>query len=329
MKFHKDSNLTQIEKGFTLLEILLVIAAIGILAAIVIVAINPNRQLASARNAARRSDINTIVSAFKQYSIEQGGENPSNITEQYQEICREGETDPSCVNVDYLVPTYIASIPQDMQSAGVTTGYEIALSSENNDFTVRAVLAEQSETIVINAYNDQSGRSASLAAQSCQAILEDGLSTGDGVYWIDLPTSGPTETYCLMDTDYDGGGWMMALKATRGNTFQYDSPHWTTDTTLNPTELNTNDGDAKFAVMNEFEAQDMMAIWPDIQNGGSIPASTRGWTWLQNDFYGGTPIIPITFWSTVNRYFISHVNSFFWVFFKYLLLPSRCKILRI
>ncbi|MGA1050071.1 MAG: type II secretion system protein, partial [Minisyncoccia bacterium] len=102
-------RIKKIKKGFTLLEILLVIAAIGILAAIVLVAINPTRQINQARQAAVNSEKNAIVKAIEQYVID-NQIYPADITETSKAICNDIVT-TNCANLSILVPTYIANIP--------------------------------------------------------------------------------------------------------------------------------------------------------------------------------------------------------------------------
>ena len=123
--------------------------------------------------------------------------------------------------------------------------------------------------------------------------------TTDGVYKINLPTVGITNVYCLLDPKWDGGGWMLAMKAANtGTTFSYSSSYWTTDNTLNSTSVNLSSGDAKYEVMNKFAAKDIMARWPDIStNGGSI-ANTGTWTWMENNFNNSTRQTLISFFTT-------------------------------
>jgi hypothetical protein len=127
--------------------------------------------------------------------------------------------------------------------------------------------------------------SATAGVSAAQLKSDFGYNT-DGVYWINLPTVGPTQIYCIMNSAYDGGGWMMAMKATTGTTFSYSANYWTTTNTLNPTDNTRNNADAKFNTFNYFKAKDILAVWPDITTspGGSI-TGLGAWTWLENIFY--------------------------------------------
>lgn len=151
------------------------------------------------------------------------------------------------------------------------------------------------------------GSTIARAASSAKAIKDAYPNVTDGVYYINLPTIGVKPVYCLMDSKYDGGGWMMAMKATRGasptyaaTTFNFDANYWYTANTLNATDVTRNDADAKFDVMNYFAAQDILALWPDIPNSstesGSIDNLTN-WSWLQNSFNGGARTTLINFFT--------------------------------
>lgn len=153
---------TKADKGFTLLEILLVVAAIGILAGIVIVALNPGKQLGDTRNAERRSNVTTILNAINQYAIDNDGNLPSAIDDDsstYQMIgsastgcdsCTATTTESACADLaGDLTPTYVAELPTDPQSGSSTvTGYYVNQTSGGR-ITVGACAPEQSATIEV------------------------------------------------------------------------------------------------------------------------------------------------------------------------------------
>lgn len=150
ISFHLSMSSAQTRRGFTLIELLLVIGIIAILASIVIVAINPTKQLNDARNAQRRSDVNTILNAVYQYAIDNNGTTPSDITSTRKQACVTGAA--SCqfgVDLDALTGSYLVRIPNDPNvTTGTGAGYFI-VEDANGRITVDAPNAQNGETITV------------------------------------------------------------------------------------------------------------------------------------------------------------------------------------
>jgi prepilin-type N-terminal cleavage/methylation domain-containing protein len=137
------------QKGFTLLEVLLVVAIIAILAGIVIIAINPTKNLADTRNSQRQVDVTTVLDAVYQYALDNNGSVPTTITTSATEMCKTGVSGANCttaslIDLSTLTSTgkYIAELPVDPSCpTGCNangTGYTIVKNNSTNRITVTA-----------------------------------------------------------------------------------------------------------------------------------------------------------------------------------------------
>ena len=97
------------QKGFTLIELVVVIGILAVLLTIVLVAINPGRQFSQANDTKRRSDVSAILNAVSQYTAEHSGSLPNEIPLTTPESISGAGAD-ICGD---LVDDYIYSIYQD------------------------------------------------------------------------------------------------------------------------------------------------------------------------------------------------------------------------
>jgi len=115
-----DNNTEKnLNRGFTLIEILVVIGIIAVLSAIVLVAINPSRQFKLANDSQRVSNVTAILNAVGQNMAENKGvfkcavQIPSTVKPITSDALQSGVDIAPC-----LIPTYISTLPFDPTVTG-------------------------------------------------------------------------------------------------------------------------------------------------------------------------------------------------------------------
>ncbi len=146
------------KKGFALIEVLIAITLITMLAAIVIIAVNPARQFSQGRDTQRWAAVNAILNAVHQNMVDnQGNFNCPNSIPAVSTRIGDSTSVPAGVDIcTCLVPTYLAGMPYDPSTSGAhytdctdyDTGYEIFQSASTGRITVEATFAEL-QTIIV------------------------------------------------------------------------------------------------------------------------------------------------------------------------------------
>ncbi len=133
-------NLFNLKRGFTLIELVIVIGILGILMAVVISVLNPARFLAKGRDTRRQSDLRLIQAALEAY-YSQKNEYP----------------DPTDFTFGAAWPGYLTLVPQD-PSTGRLYCYEQTESGQgyvlcaNSELGITGGVATRGSSCTVDAY---------------------------------------------------------------------------------------------------------------------------------------------------------------------------------
>ena len=147
-------------KGFTLIELVIVIAILAIIVSAVFVAIDPARRLHTARNSTRWTDTRAILEAAKKYQADRGGDLPETavaIDDSESTVQMIGEGGISCGSLGSLCtgvtfPTancfatgldtdleeYLKDIPEDPKEGSSSVTYYYINKDDNGFLTIGA-----------------------------------------------------------------------------------------------------------------------------------------------------------------------------------------------
>jgi prepilin-type N-terminal cleavage/methylation domain-containing protein len=182
--------------GFTMIELLVVIGILGILAAMIIAAINPRRQLANAKVAEATRETREIKKAIESYIIQRGTSGlalpftiPSGSGSAI-ELCKYGQTG-TCLSVDQLVTDLVLTdIPSHSAVATTSpgTGYKVYM---NGAFIMTAYTSTV-QVVLAMATNSSSTSFTPSSISGLQAWFDASntasltLSASNVTQWNDL-----------------------------------------------------------------------------------------------------------------------------------------------
>jgi hypothetical protein len=141
------------DRGFSIVEWLMISSIAAVIISLAIIAIDPIGHSAASANAKRWSDVNTLASALARYQSDHGGAPPSGVDAGEREICVVMDKavcgEKGLLDLTELAGTYIERIPAD-PTAGSSfgSGYRVRLSPEGR-IIVSAPNAANGEHIAI------------------------------------------------------------------------------------------------------------------------------------------------------------------------------------